>query len=274
MKTEDLLGRLKLEMDARGFSQKTKKTYLFYCKHFLDFIKKEPEFIDELDLKRYIAYLLGKNQTKITANLAISAIKFLKEEVIGGKLYIKRPKKEQKIPDILTKDEVSSLLNAIANPKHRLLAEFIYGTGVRVSEAVKIKISDLLVNENIVMVKQGKGNKDRKTILPNVLKLKIAQYISQIGGNYLFPSQAGNEYLSIKTAQMIVKNAAKRAEINKKVSCHTLRHSFATHLLESGVDIRYIQQLLGHSKLQTTQIYTRVSTQSLKNIKSPLDNLG
>lgn len=268
--------KLKLEMGTRGFQPKTKKGYLWYNQDFLKFIKKRPEDIAEEDIKRYISYLLEKGQTKITANFAISALKFFYEDVLGKKLNIKRPKKEQKLPTVLTKDEIRKMIDVTDNLKHKLLIKFIYATGARVSEAVKIKTSDILFDEGIIIFRGGKGKKDRQVMLPEKLKNKIKEFSQSMHttSQHLFPSQAKpSKHISVKTAQMIVKHATKKAGIRKSVSCHALRHSFATHLLESGVDIRIIQKLLGHKRITATQIYTQVSSQTIKNVKSPIEDL-
>ena len=269
----DVFEKLKLEMDARGYSTKTKKGYLSYNKDFLMFIKKLPEEINEVDVKKYIAHLLSKGYTKITANFAISALKFFYGEVLGKKLDIKRPKKEQKLPIILTKEEIRRMIKVTKNKKHKLLIEFIYATGTRVSEAVKIKINDILFDEGIIIIRSGRY---RQVMLSPKLKIDIKQFLESrnIDSKWLFHSSLNPEkHISIKTAQVIIKNAAKEAKIKKKVTSHTLRHSFATHLLESGIDIRIIQKLLGHKRITTTQIYTQISNQTIKNIKSPIENL-
>jgi len=272
----NLFEKFKLEMDARGFSPKTKKTYLWYNSNFLKFTEKQPEEVDETDVKKYISYLLEKGHTKTTANFAISALKFFYEEILAKKLNIKRPKKEQKLPTILTKEEIKRMIESTENLKHKLLIEFIYATGARVSEAVKIKINDVLFEEGIIIIRGGKGAKDRQVMLPEKLKNKITEFlgIKNHEDLYLFSSQANpQKHISIKTAQLIIKHAAQKAGIKKRVSCHTLRHSFATHLLESGVDIRIIQKLLGHQRITATQIYTQISNQTIKNIRSPIEDL-
>ena len=161
------------------------------------------------------------------------------------------------------------MIELTKNPKHKLLIQLMYGCGLRVSEAVKMKIQDLDLDRRVLTIRQGKGRKDRQLPIPKSLIDDLKNSITI--RKYLFEGR--KNHIAQKTAYEIVKNASKKAEIRKKLSCHTLRHSFATHLLESGTDIRYIQELLGHSRLQTTQIYTKVSKSSLEKIKSPLDSL-
>ncbi len=271
----ELLGKVELELNSRGFSAKTKKTYLFFIKDFLKHSKKNLTKLQDNDIKRYISHLITKKKyTNITANLAISSLKFFFGKVLQTDICnnIERPKKEKNLPIILSKNEIKQIINSTKNIKHRLVLKCIYGMGLRVSEIVNLKIEGIDFDRDLVKISSAKGNKQRYVMLPAGLKDEIADYIKlQKPEKYLFSGRK-NKY-SIKSVQKIFESAIKKTKIKKKVSCHTLRHSFATHLLESGVDIRYIQVLLGHSKLQTTQIYTHVANHKLKDIQSPLDNL-
>lgn len=269
---DEVMEELEIEMKSRGFSKKTQKSYKFFVEDFLLFVKKNPEACKEEDVKKYLAYLKDKGYTNTTLNLAISALKFFFGIL---KIYIlreiKRPKRERKLPVVLSKEEISKILNALDNPKHNLILKTIYGLGLRVSEIVSLKQEDIQFERGLVLIKNAKGKKDRCIALPKNLAEELKHYVSFNKGKYLFEGRKGK--LSIKTVQKIFENTVKKAGIKKKASCHTLRHSFATHLLENGVDIRIIQKLLGHSKLETTQIYTHVSNFQIKNIKSPLDDL-
>lgn len=269
-----MLKNLENELKLRGFTKKTVDSYIFHNAKFLDFIKKEPEHIQEQDVKSYIAHLIADKQHKpASINLAISALKFNFEKIQGKDVLknITPPKSEKKLPTVLTKDEIKSLLNQIKNKKHKLLIELMYSSGLRVGEAVSIKIEDIDINEKMGIVRSGKGRKDRNIIISERFIEKFQKYLNKnnFEEGYLFPS--GESHISIRQAQKIVKNYAKKAGIKKRVFCHALRSSFATHLLEAGTDIRVIQELLGHSNLQTTQRYTKVSTEQLKKVKSPLD---
>jgi len=186
---------------------------------------------------------------------------------------MKTPKIPKHIPVVLTKDEIRKLIDSAGSYKSKVIIQFFYSSGLRLSELIKLKITDLELKEKIGWVRKGKGNKDRLFLLSENLIKELEKYISTLDINekYLFPGQ--KTHISPRNVQKIVDNAARRANLTKKVHPHMLRHCFATHLLESGVDIRKIQELLGHSNLQTTQIYTSVSKEELKKVKNPLDLL-
>ncbi len=271
-----MLDKLETELKIRGFSKRTVETYMFHSKRFIDFIKKEPQSVDENDAKRYIAYLMTNLKLSPgSVNLALSSIKFFFNEILQNRAFnaLKAPKTEKKLPTVLTKDEIRNLLDAIKNPKHKLLVEFMYSSGLRVSECVNLKADDLDLNEKIGKIKHGKGNKERYIILSDNLIRHLNDYLKAKKDNSQYIFSVKERPITTRHAQNIVKQAAKNAGIKKRVFCHALRSSFATHLLEAGTDIRVIQELLGHSNLATTQIYTKVSTQQLKKVKSPLDSL-
>ena len=244
-------------------------------KKFLEYIKKNPEDVNEDDVKYYLAENLSKSSSS-TLIIFLSALRYAYSNVLHKDITIgiKRPKKEKRIPTVLTKDEVKTLINSIASKKSRLMVSFMYACGFRVSELVNMKVKDLNFEEKIGNVRQGKGKKDRVFNIPEFLleDLKIqAEKQKEEKKEYLFTGP--KEKLSERNLQKIISLAAKHAEIKKDVHCHTLRHSFATHLLENGTDIRKIQELLGHSDLSTTQIYTHISREELKKIKSPIDEV-
>ncbi|MBI1935993.1 tyrosine-type recombinase/integrase [Candidatus Woesearchaeota archaeon] len=271
-----MLDKLATELKIRGFSSRTVDSYVYHNKRFLEFVKKEPCNVDESDAKKYIAYLMSERKFKPrSVNLALSSFKFFYSEIIKNSAFnaVKAPKSEKKLPTVLTKGEIKKMLESVNNPKHKLLIEFMYSSGLRVSECVSLKLDDLDFNEKIGKIKHGKGNKERYIILSDNLILHLNEFVAKRKdiSSYIF-SVKGRP-ITIRQAQKIVKEAALRAGIKKRVFCHALRSSFATHLLESGTDIRVIQELLGHSDLSTTQIYTKVSTQQLKKVKSPLDTL-
>lgn len=270
-----MLEKLETELKIRGFSLITIKAYIEQNKAFLRYTKKDPNEINEDDVKRYIGYLISeKNLRSASISLALSSIKFYHKEILGKNIFenIKPPKSEKKLPVVLTKNEVKKLLETPKSFKHKLLLELLYGSGLRVSESVKMKISDLDLDEKLGIVKSGKGKKDRNIILSETMIIKLKQYLDEKKDNseYVFPGKEDG-HLSIRMVQKIVNKAAKDAGIKKRVFCHALRSSFATHLLENGVDIRIIQELLGHSNLSTTERYTKVSTEQIKKVKSPLD---
>ena len=275
MNEEEFLKKLEVELKISKNSVYTLKNYIKSNKNLLEFFKKNPEEITEDDLKIYIAQTLSE-RSAISTIMFLAAIKYayssiLKKDITAN---IKRPKREKKIPIVLTKKEVKNLLNSLNTKKSKLVVSLIYAAGLRVSEATSLKPGDLDFEEKIGYVKQGKGKKDRIFNIPKTLFNKLkrqAEKQKEVGETFLFSGRNG-ERMSSRNLQKIVKKASKKAEIKKEVHCHTLRHSFATHLLEEGVDIRKIQELLGHSDLSTTQIYTHVSTKELKKIKSPIDN--
>jgi len=272
-----MLKKLEVELKLRGFTEATYIAYISQNKRFLEYIKKQPEQINQDDIKSYLAHLMSeKKQKPASVNLTLSALRFFYEQILKKKelfIDIKSPKSEKKLPTVLTKDEIKKLLAAIKNSKHQLLVEMLYSSGLRVSEAVKIKIDDLNFDEKMGRVIAGKGKKDRHIILSENLIKKLKIYLEERkeDSEYLFPTN--NEHISIRMAQKIVHQAAKNAGIKKRVFCHALRSSFATHLLEAGTDIRIIQVLLGHSSISTTEKYVKVSNEQLKKVKSPLDTL-
>jgi integrase/recombinase XerD len=292
----NFIEKLETELKLKGFSQKTIDSYIFHNKKFLEFIrsqknanfqtslaeggnKRQPENITQTDIKAYLAYLISeKRQSPSSVNLALCALKFFYEEVLEKDIFkkISTPKQEKKIPTVLTKEEIFAMINTIKNKKHKLLIELMYSSGLRVSEAVALKIEDINLDERIAKIVAGKGKKDRLVILSRNLSKSLKKYLEKrkFESSYIFPTQKNKqEHMSIRQAQKIVNNAAKKAGIKKRVFCHALRSSFATHLLEAGTDIRIIQELLGHTNIQTTQRYTKVSTEQLKKVESPLDSL-
>jgi len=269
-----LIEKLKTELQIRGFSEKTIKAYVFHNQRFLDFIKKEPDEISGDDVKSYMAYLMAEKRQKPTSvNLVLSALNFMYQEIMKKRIFddIKAPKNEKKLPTVLTRDEIERMIKAVKNLKHKLLIELMYSSGLRVSECVSIKIEDLNLQEKMGLIKAGKGKKDRNIILSRKLISDLTDYLTNRSDDnpYVFPVR--DTHISVRQAQKIVHDAAKKAGIQKRVFCHALRSSFATHLLENGTDIRIIQELLGHSNIQTTERYTKVSRSHLKKIISPFD---
>ncbi len=270
------LYNLERELKIRGFSQKTVKSYGLYNRLFLEFIKKSPKEVKNEDIKTYLEFLKDGRAANSTINVAINALKFYYSQILKRRFFfdIRHAKKSNYLPVVLSREEVEIMISVTTNPKHQFLISLMYAAGLRVSETIKIKIRDFDLDRRMLRVYQGKGAKDRYTMLAEKLLPTLEQQIKlKRPDDYLFTG-AGNEgHLTPMSAEKIVKKAATLAGILKNVSCHTLRHSFATHLLEQGTDIRYIQELLGHKNLETTQIYTKVSAKNLNNITSPLDNL-
>jgi integrase/recombinase XerD len=264
-----LLKRLEENLKLRNYSTETIKGYLFYVKKYLEFSKDKG--LNEQSAKEFLIKRL-KNNSPSSVGHNVFALKYFFKEILNCKLYLPNPKRNKTLPNILTIDEIRKLIKVIKNPKHRLVIKLLYGTGIRVSEIIKIEKKDIDFSENLIKIRLAKGGKDRFVKLPDSLVQELKSYMNINEGNYLFESNKGGK-LTKKTIGKIVQISAKRAGIEKRVYPHLLRHSFATHLLESGTDLRVIQKLLGHSDIKTTQIYTQISQASIKNIKSPLDNL-
>jgi len=278
-KNEELINKFKNELNIEGFSEQTIKTYSMYLNIFRNFIKKDLQEVKSDDIVNFLSHLKSKKGvSSATLNLILSALKHFYSEFLKTpiELNIKLPKKSNKIPITLTQKEIKELINATNNTRNKLIIEFLFSTGVRISECLNMKLTDLDLNEYTGKVISGKGNKDRIIILSKNWVGDYKKYLDEREQNkkseYLFSNQEG-ERLSPDTIQKFLKVSAKKAGINKAVSPHKLRHSFATSLLENDVNIRYIQQLLGHANLNTTQIYTKVNTNKLKEIKNPLDNM-
>jgi integrase/recombinase XerD len=272
-----LIEKFKNELNIEGYSQKTIDIYSLYLSLFSKYINKNLKFINNEDIINYLSYL--KKDKKISINslsLILSSLKHFFNEYLklNIKIDIKLPRKPKKIPIVLTLKEIKDLVENTKLKRNKLIIEFMFSSGVRVSECTDMKISNLNFLENTGRVISGKGNKDRLIILSKKWIKEYVKYLEKrtkiVNSEYLFCSSKGNK-LSVDTIQKFIKESSKLANITKKVSPHTLRHSFATNLLENDVNIRYIQQLLGHSNLNTTQIYTKVNTNKLKEIKNPLD---
>ena len=266
-----------LLLKRKRYSMNTIKTYCSLFKSFLIFYStKKPKDITEAEIRSYQDYLVNKKKVAVsTQNQHINAIKFYYEKVLGGerKYYeIDRPRKEKKLPKVLSEKEVLDLLNVTTNIKHKSILATLYSSGVRIGELLNLRIADISFDKSLIFVRGGKGNKDRTTILSDSIAIVLKQYINQYHPKYwLFEGNTHKQY-SAGSIRQLLKRAAKNAGILQNVTPHMLRHSFATHLLEQGVDIRYIQTLLGHSSPKTTAIYAFVSDKSLRKIKSPLDN--
>lgn len=274
MEKEEFLEKLKVELKISKYSPHTIRNYINANSDFLQFIKKNPEEITKDDVKLYQAEKLDEKASS-TIILFLAAIKFayniLGKDPTEG---IRRPKKEQKIPNVLSREEVRKLIDSTTNKKSKLMVNLIYLSGLRVSELVNLKLHELHLDERIGYVRRAKGRKDRLFNIPEPLYKQLKKQIKiqkQNNKEYLFTGPKGK--LSDRNIQKIVRLAARKARINKKVSPHTLRHSFATHLLASGTDIRMIQELLGHANLSTTQIYTHISAEDIKKVKNQIDNL-
>ncbi|MEK6854846.1 MAG: site-specific tyrosine recombinase/integron integrase [Nanoarchaeota archaeon] len=268
----EALEKLKSELKLRGFSHLTVRNYSFFVEKFLIRANKPVSELNEDDVKAYLAEMFDK-KSKNTITLAAASLKFFYKEILNKEFgSIKIPKKERSLPTVLTKEEVTNLINSTDTEKSRLMISLLYSSGLRVSELVNLKITDLNLAEKTGWVRKGKGSKDRLFIISESLVKEINEYIldKRKDSTYLFSKE---KPLTTRNIQKIIHGTRKRANISKKVTPHTLRHTFATHLLEQGTDIRVIQEILGHSSLSTTQVYTHISSEQLRKVKNPLDEL-
>ncbi|MCC5921598.1 MAG: tyrosine-type recombinase/integrase [Cyclobacteriaceae bacterium] len=265
------------KLQLKRYSPNTIKTY---CSCFQDFIDhmNRPKLseITEEQINEYLMHLVSRNVSASYQNQAINAIKFYYEKVLGQeRIYyqIVRPFKDKKLPSVLSIEEIKAIISAIDNLKHRCIIQLIYSSGLRISELINLRISDIDKNRKQIFIRAGKGKKDRQTVLSEKLLPELrAYYLEYRPSEFLFEGQFGGTY-SERSIQEILKQAMRKANIRKHATVHTLRHSFATHLLEAGTDLRYIQSLLGHSSSKTTEVYTHITTKGFDQIKSPLDQI-
>ena len=279
MQKTQLINIARRKLSIRNYSPRTINSYISSIRHFADWLlQNQLKTITNDSLEQYLYHLKQREHRSISSmKQAVAALKFIYSDVlekdIPSALNLKF-RAEQKIPVVLSENEVTRLLNSIKNLKHKSILMTIYSAGLRLGELLSLRIKDVDFDRNLLVVKKGKGNKDRHTVLSKSLKSILNQYLQQYHPkDYLFEGQNGGKY-SASSVQAVMRKAVNNAGIKKHATVHTLRHSFATHLLENGTDIRFIQELLGHKRLETTQIYTHISKVSFDRIKSPLDRLN
>jgi len=277
-KTEKI-NQFKLWLQSKRYSANTIKTYTEALKTFL-FYFKEKSFskIDNQDIILFNNhYIIQNNLSASFQNQIVNAIKLFYKSVENKQLnldLIHRPKREKTLPNVLSKEEVKAILEVTKNVKHKSMLSLIYACGLRRSELLNLKFSQIDSKRNLLIIKQSKRKKDRIVPLSNkIIDMLRTYYKSYLPKKWLFEGQIEGTQYSEKSIQCVLKNALTKAKINKPVTLHWLRHSYATHLLENGTDLRYIQELLGHNSSKTTEIYTHVSTKNIQNIKSPFDDL-
>ena len=267
---------LETELHAVKYSHKTIRAYLLFNRLLCQTVQKTPEEMNLEDIKKFLALMeTDKRCCASTMNLAISAFKFFYKRILHNDIVdcLNRPLQDKNLPVVLAKSEIYKILSMEKNIKHRLLLMLVYSSGLRVSEVISLKKEHIDLERGVINIKLAKGRKDRMTILSQKAATLINEYYKFCCiQSYLFPGQNPRQPLAIRTAQHIFEKAVRNAQITKKVSIHSLRHAFATHLLEDGTDIRYIQSLLGHSCLKTTSRYTHVAKRNILKIKSPLDS--
>lgn len=270
---------LKIWLEHKRYSESSVKIYLDCLSSFLAFCaEKKTEEIDASDLIRYVhAYIIPNKLSYSFQNQTVNAAKLFFREIVKSELDVEtfeRPRGQHALPNVLSKEEIKAILDATINPKHKAMLSLIYACGLRRSELLNLLPSHIDSKRRLLIIKQSKGKKDRivpisdKTV--NMLREYYKAYRPQ---TWLFEGQTVGEQYSEKSLQSVLKHSIAKAKINKPVTLHWLRHSYATHLLEAGTDLRYIQDLLGHSSSRTTEIYTHVSTKNIQQIKSPLDDL-
>lgn len=263
-------------MKLKGYSPITIRAYLDHVKRLVRFYGKSPLEIDSGAIRNYLSYLVDERRVSNSyLDQAVSAFKFLYRYVLKKPFIVEelpRPKKAQRLPTVLSSGELGRLLREVPNRKHFAILILAYSAGLRVSEVVRLKIQDIDSDRMMIHVKSGKGKKDRYTVLSEIALEVLREYAYyQRPKKWLFPGGREGRHITTRSVQKVVVRAARKAKINKHVTMHTLRHSFATHLLEKGTDLRYIQELLGHKSARTTQIYTHVTKRDLARIVSPLD---
>lgn len=264
-----------LKLELKRYANSTVKIYVSFFEMFINFyIESDLQTLDEHDVRQFLQSLIQRKLSNSYVNQAINAIKFYYEVVLGmpNRFYeIERPRKEYKLPTVISKMEVMQIIQHANNIKHKCIIELLYSSGLRRSELLNLKPTDIDSKRMLVRVNGGKGSKDRYTLLSKTALKDLRIYFMEWKPRtYLFEGQKGGKYTP-QSVLKIVKNAAIKAKIAQTVTPHVLRHSFATHLLESGTDLRKIQVLLGHGSSKTTEIYTHVATNTFKLIKNPLD---
>jgi integrase/recombinase XerD len=266
-------------MSSKRYSDNTIKTYAEALSTFLKYFNEKPiESINHEDIIAFNNDYILQHQLSVSyQNQVVNALKLFYKQVEGTTInvdLIHRPKKPKLLPNVLSKEEIKLILDAHSNIKHKAMLSLIYSCGLRRSELLNLKLGDIDSKRNLVLIRQGKGRKDRIVPLSEKILPMLREYYEIYKPKkWLFENIKGDEPYDERSLSNVLKQALVKAKISKPVSLHWLRHSYATHLLEAGTDLRYIQELLGHKSSKTTEIYTHVSTKSIQQIKSPFDNL-
>ena len=269
--------KLENELRSRKYSRTTINSYIYYNRLLCNTLQKDPNEIQTDDIKNFLADIeKDRNYSAASMNLAISSMKFFYKEVIQRDILReqRRPRQDKRLPVVLSKYEIKKIITCERNLKHRLLLMMVYASGLRVGEVVRLKRQDIDIRRKLINIRSAKGRKDRYTLISDMVISALKDYYSKYEiTDWLFTGADPEKHLVIRSVQQVFKQAIKKAKIEKPASIHSLRHSFATHLLESGTDLRYIQELLGHSSVRTTERYAHVAKRRTLAITSPLDTI-
>jgi len=274
---KELITKFLKILEVKRYSKSTQKTYIQAISQFLDyFSKKDPAELNHEDIFRYVEHKIKDKQISFSTQKGIiGAIKLFYKHIYNKNIkidYIYPDRREHKLPKVLSAKDIKKVLGSIDNLKHRTLISTIYSSGMRISEVLNLKISDIDSKRMMVRIENSKGNRDREVMLSENLLILLREYYKAYKPKkYIFEGQGDGKYTA-RSAEQVFKKALRNAKINKEASLHTLRHSYATHLIEQGIDIRIVQELLGHKNIKTTQIYTHITDIRKLKIKSPFDN--
>jgi len=273
-----LLETVRREMRLRAYSPRTIKSYVSCLRLFIRHISPlHPRDVSDREIRAFMLRMIDDEYAVATVHQVINALRFLYVELYQRPMVLgelPRPKRERKLPVVLSEEDISQILDATENLKHKALLSLIYSAGLRVGEAVTLRWEDLDENRNMMHIRNAKGKKDRYTILSDVVIEMLERYAEMYHPHdWLFEGQDRKKHLSVRSAEYVFQHAVRRSGIRKNVSIHSLRHAFATHLLEHGTDLRYIQHLLGHRSIKTTEVYSHVSSHKIAKLRSPIENI-
>ena len=274
-----LYDRMALDLKLKNLAARTQEEYLRCCCGFVRFHMKSPRELGETAIKEYLAHLLLRGAGPETLKMNVAGLKFLYGVTLDRPKVVERipwPKVPHRKPDILSGTELEKVLGAVTSLVPGMALMTAYGAGLRVSEVCRLRVEDIDGKRGLIHVRLGKGGKDRYAMLADRLLIALREYWVQVrpAKGWLFPGRAKGTHLHPTAVNWALGEAVKKAKLKKRITAHTLRHSFATHLLELGTDIRIIQVLLGHASIRTTARYTQVSQKQISSVKSPLDLLG
>ena len=274
----ELREKMKMDMELRGYSPKTIKNYINHVSSFAKFYNKSPELLEENEIRDYLHYcIMEKKLSEGTVNYINASLKFFYTKTLNrywNMDKIARVKEPRKLPAVLSPEEVKSIFDVTENLKHKAILMTVYSAGLRVSEVCNLRVTDIDSKNMQILIRQGKGKKDRYSLLSKANLEVLREYWKRYHPTeYLFSGRYRTDAITPRSVQRVLEKSIKQTGITKNATVHTLRHSFATHLLDAGTDICYIQRLLGHTRITTTTIYLHLRRMDLLNIKSPLDIL-